>query len=82
MDDKQEIAFLKAKVELLEKAQEKMEKRQDKFEESINDKLDLLINKSKYQEGILKAFIVISPILMAIVPILIKISPFLNSLMN
>lgn len=80
MDDKQEIAFLKAKVEVLEKAQERMEKRQDKFEESINEKLDLLILKSKYQEGILKALIVIGPILVTIMPIVIKMTPFLQTL--
>ena len=82
MDDKQEIAFLKAKVEVLEKAQERMEKRQDKFEESINEKLDLLILKSKYQEGILKALIVIGPILVTIMPIVIKMTPFLQTLIH
>ena len=80
MDDKQEIDFLKAKVEVLEKAQERMEKRQDKFEESINEKLDLLILKSKYQEGILKALIIIGPILVTIMPIVIKMTPFLQTL--
>lgn len=82
MDDKQEIAFLKAKVEVLEKAQERMEKRQDKFEESINEKLDLLILKSKYQEGILKALIIIGPILVTIMPIVIKMTPFLQTLIH
>lgn len=88
MDDKQKLAFLEAKVEILERNQDKTEKRLDKqeedrkkFEETIDNKLDLLIHKSKFQDGVLKALLVIAPLIGVVLPILIKLSPFLKNIM-
>lgn len=86
MDDKQEIAFLKAKVDLLEKNHERLEKRVDKqdeerkaFERELNGKLDVLLKESMFIKGVTKAIFVIASILLVATPILIKLAPLLKS---
>jgi hypothetical protein len=43
MDEKQQLAFLQAKVEILEKRVDKQDEDRKDFEKNLNEKLDLLI---------------------------------------
>jgi hypothetical protein len=72
MDEKQEIAFLKAKVEILEKNQEKQDKRIEQIEKAITDKLDVLIKESAFVKGVIKALAGFITFLTLISPFMVK----------
>ena len=72
MDEKQEIAFLKAKVEILEKNQEKQDKRIEQIEKAITDKLDVLIKESAFVKGVIKSIAGFITFLTIISPFIVK----------
>lgn len=73
MDEKQQLAFLQAKVEILEKRVDKQDEDRKDFEKNINEKLDLLIKDANFSKGVIKAIGVFVAIISFAIPIALKV---------
>lgn len=72
MDEKQQLAFLQAKVEILEKRVDKQDEDRKDFEKNLNEKLDLLIKDANFSKGVIKAVAVFIGLIGFAIPIAIK----------